>query len=439
MNHFDLIIIGSGPGGYKTAEYAAKKGLQVAIIEEGEAGGTCLNRGCIPTKSLCHDAAGQERSFAEAMQRKQAVVEQLRAGVETLMSRPGITFIHGKASLTSHDAVSITQAENHEIESIEADHIIIATGSSPKLLPIEGANLTHVLTSDQILLLPSLPQRLCIIGAGVIGMEFAGIFNAFGCQVTVIEYLKECLPASDSELAKRLRKSLEKRGVEFFMQSAVKRITADGVVFERKGKEQTVELNSKEDIILMATGRKPNTDGLGLDTVGVEYGRSGISVNPDTMQTNVENIYAIGDVNGQMMLAHAATFQGRRAVNHLLGITDNIRLDIMPAAVFTTPELADVGLTEDQCKEKGTDYTVHKAYYRAIGKALAIEQTDGLLKLVADAQGHIVGCHALGAHAADIVQEVAALMNRDTTLAQLSDIVHIHPTLSEILLDAAED
>ena len=461
MNHYDIIIIGSGPGGYKTAGYAASKGLSVAIVEEGEAGGTCLNRGCIPTKSLCHDATQlPRRSFAEAIQRKQAVVNQLRAGVETLMSRPGITLIRGKATLAGHHTVSITRAEkspfecrerlrvgersegiaacrveNHEAESIEADNIIIATGSSPKTLPIEGAHLPHVLTSDQLLQLQTLPRRMCIIGAGVIGMEFAHIFNAFGSQVTVVEYLKECLPASDSDLAKRLRKTLEKRGVAFFMQSAVKRITADGVVFERKGKEQTVEIDGRQDIILMATGRKPNTDGLNLDAAGVTHTCAGISVHPHTMQTSVESIYAIGDVNGQAMLAHAATFQGRRAVNHILGQSDHIRLGIMPAAVFTTPELADVGLTEDQCKEKGLPCTCHKALYRSNGKALAMEQTDGLLKLVADGEGRIVGCHALGAHAADLVQEIAALMNRDTTLAQLRDIIHIHPTLSEILID----
>jgi len=270
-------------------------------------------------------------------------------------------------------------------------------------------------------------------------MEFASIFNAFGSQVAVVEFLKECLPASDGDLAKRLRKSLEKQGVQFFMQSAVKSITPEGVVFERKGKEEIVETNPATDIVLMATGRKPNTEELGLDNIGVEYGRSGISVNPDTMQTSIESIYAIGDVNGQIMLAHAATFQGRRAVNHILGIDDNIQLNIMPAAVFTIPELADVGLTEDQCKAENLSYTCHKAYYRANGKALAMEQSEGLLKLIADAEGRIIGCHALGAHAADMVQEVAALMNRDTTLSQLRDIVHIHPTLSELLSDAAED
>ena len=431
---YNLIIIGSGPGGYKTAEFAARQGLQVAVIEAAEAGGTCLNCGCIPTKALCHDAESQGGVWSEAIARKQAIVEQLRSGVEMLMSQPGITFIRGRAKLADAHTVAVGE------EKLTADNIIIATGSRPKILPIEGATLPHVLTSTELLDITTPPRRLCIIGAGVIGMEFAGIFNAFGSEVTVVEYLKECLPASDSDLAKRLRKSMEKRGVTFFMQSAVKRVTTEGVIFERKGKEETVEA----DIVLMATGRQPNTEDLGLDDLGIAYDRTGIHVNPDTMQAivqtphcDVSTLYAIGDVNGQMMLAHAATFQGRRAVNHILGRKDHIRLPIMPAAVFTTPELADVGLTEDQCKEKGLDYTCHKAFYRANGKALAMEQTEGLVKLITDkADGLIIGCHALGAHAADIVQEIAALMNRDTTIDQLRDIVHIHPTLSEILLEA---
>ena len=433
--NYDLIIIGSGPGGYKTAEYAARKGLQVAIVESAHAGGTCLNCGCIPTKALCHDASvSNKRGFPEAMARKKAIVEQLRSGVEMLMSQPGITLVRGHARLKDAHTVEITPYPSSPGE-IEGRHIIIATGSSPKMLPIEGADLPHVVTSTELLDIDHVPSHLCIIGAGVIGMEFAGIFNAFGSQVTVVEFLKECLPASDSDLAKRLRKSMEKRGVTFFMQSAVRRITPEGVVFEQKGKENLLPL-PPSSLILMATGHKPNTQDLGLEALGVEFDRTGIRVSPDTMQTSVQGIYAIGDVNAQMMLAHAATFQGRRAVNHILGTGDHIRLGIMPAAVFTTPELADVGQTEDQCKERGTDYTSHKAYFRANGKALAIEETEGLVKLLADkADGRIIGCHALGAHAADIVQEIAALMNRDTTLAQLRDIVHIHPTLSEILLD----
>lgn len=428
-----LLIIGSGPGGYRAADYAAQNGLQVTIVEAAEAGGTCLNCGCIPTKSLCHDAAlAPQRTLAEAVERKQQVTLQLRQGVESLMGQPNIQFVRGKA--TFKDARTVVVGE----QEYTADNIIIATGSSAKMLPIEGLDLPHVVTSTELLDLQVVPSRLCIVGAGVIGMEFASIFNAFGSQVTVVEFLKECLPATDSDLAKRLRKALEKRGVEFYMQSAVKEITPQGVVFERKGKEQMVEA----DLVLMATGRKPNVEGLGLEAAGIQFDKFGIKVHPETMQVQsadgtLPNVYAIGDVNGQMMLAHAATFQGFRAVNHILGRADRIRLDIMPAAVFTTPEVAGVGLTEDQCKAQAMDYACKKGYYRANGKALAMEDTDGLVKILADASGKVIGCHVLGGHAADLVQEVASLMNLGVTMGQLADIVHIHPTLSEVLQDTA--
>lgn len=438
-----LIIIGSGPGGYRAADYAAKQGLQVTIIEEGHAGGTCLNCGCIPTKSLCHDASmADKRSLAEAIDRKEQVTAQLRQGVEMLMTQPNITFVRGKARFKDARNVEVISVDDGSVvNTLTADNIIIATGSSAKMLPIEGLDLPNVVTSTELLNVKEVPERLCIVGAGVIGMEFASIFNAFGSKVTVVEFLKECLPATDSDLAKRLRKALEKRGVEFFMQSAVKKITPEGVVFERKDKEQTVEA----DLVLMATGRKPNTEGLALDAAGIKYDRGGIKVNPETMQVMTDNeqpsyfpnIYAIGDVNGQMMLAHAATFQGFRAVNHILCRADRIRLDVMPAAVFTTPEVAGVGLTEDQCKEKEMIYSCKKGYYRANGKALAMEETDGLVKILTDASGRVIGCHVLGGHAADLVQEVASLMNLGVTIDQLADMVHIHPTLSEVLQDTA--
>ncbi|MBQ9533031.1 MAG: dihydrolipoyl dehydrogenase [Prevotella sp.] len=446
-----LIIIGSGPGGYRAADYAAKQGLQVTVIEEAYAGGTCLNCGCIPTKSLCHDAAmADKRRLAEAIERKELITAQLRQGVEMLMNQPNVTFVRGKARFKDANTVEVLSvSDGSVVNTLTADNIIIATGSITKMLPIEGVDLPNVVTSNELLDVKEVPQRLCIVGAGVIGMEFASIFNAFGSKVTVVEFLKECLPATDSELAKRLRKALEKRGVEFFMQSAVKRVTPEGVVFERKGQEQTVDA----DLVLMATGRKPNTDGLNLEAAGILYDRSGIRVNPETMQVKrsdapnqgeaekacYPHLYAIGDVNGLQMLAHAATFQGFRAVNHILCRADRIRLDVMPAAVFTTPEVAGVGLTEDLCKEQGLSYTCKKGHYRANGKAMAMEETDGMVKILTDVSGRIIGCHVLGAHAADMVQEVASLMNLGVTISQLADMVHIHPTLAEVLQDTARN
>ena len=426
MTTTDLIIIGAGPGGYRAAEYAAKQGLKVVIFEAGEVGGTCLNVGCIPTKTYVHSA-----TFAEARERMAAVVPQLRAGVESILSHPNITLVKEACKFIDANCVN----------EFTAPHIIIATGSETKWLPIEGAQTDpRVVDSTGLLQLEQLPKRLAIIGAGVIGMEFASVFRRFGSEVTVIEYLKECLPALDSDLAKRLRKQMEKEGITFHMQCAVKQI-ADGEVFfeDKKGNTQSVEA----DMILMATGRKPRTEGLGLEHLGITLAPNGAIPTDDNYRA-VEGVYAIGDVNGRQMLAHAAEMQAVRAVNQILGKKDNIRFDIMPAAIFTSLEAACVGPTEDQLKEQDIAYECKKSFWRANGKALAMGETEGMLKLFitppfgGDGGGSILGCHAYGAHAADIVQEVSVLMCKSTTLSELADMVHIHPTLSEILKSAAD-
>ena len=406
MTTTDLIIIGAGPGGYRTAEYAAKQGLKVVIFEGSEVGGTCLNVGCIPTKTYVHSA-----TFEEARERMAQVVPQLRAGVEGILSHPNITLVRERGAFV----------DAHIVGEYTAPNIIIATGSETKWLPIPGKDDPRVVDSTGLLNLETLPQRLAIIGAGVIGMEFASVFNRFGSEVTVIEYLKECLPALDSDIAKRLRKYLEKRGITFKMKTAVENIA-----------------DIDADVILMATGRKPRIQP-DFAKAGFEYDeRLGITVD-DHFETTVKGIYAIGDVNGRQMLAHAAEMQAIRAVNHILGKTDNIRFDIMPAAIFTEPEAACVGPTEDQLKAQGVTYVCKKAFWRANGKALAMGETEGMLKLFCDANGVILGCHAYGAHSADIVQEVSVLMCKNTTIDELADMVHIHPTLSEILKSAAEN
>lgn len=426
----DIIIIGSGPGGYRTASYALQQGKQVVIIEKAEAGGTCLNSGCIPTKCLAHDADANASDFPAAAERKRNVMDQLRQGIEQLLSAPGITLVRGEA--TFKDARTVT------VDGIdyEADDIIIATGSSSKMPPVEGIDNPRVITSTEALNFQTLPAEIVIIGAGVIGMEFASILSRFGAKVAVIEYLKECLPVIDKDIAKRVRKQIEKlQGVTFYMDSAVKAINDNEVVFvsNKNGKETRLECPACP--VLIATGRKPNIEGLNLEAAGVEYSPKGITVN-DNMLTSVPHIYAIGDVTGRQMLAHAATFMGFRAVNAIVGKADRIRFDIMPSAIFTYPEAAAVGLTEDQCKQQGIECRALKGYYRANGKALAIDEPEGMVKLVAGADGKILGCTSYGAHSADIVQEVTAYMNCNATVADIADSVHIHPTLSEILQDA---
>lgn len=426
----DIIIIGSGPGGYRAAGYALQQGKQVVIIEKAEAGGTCLNSGCIPTKCLAHDAEANASDFPAAAERKRNVMNQLRQGIEQLLSAPGITLVRGEA--TFKDARTVT------VDGIdyEADDIIIATGSSSKMPPVEGIDNPRVITSTEALNSQTLPAEIVIIGAGVIGMEFASILSRFGAKVSVIEYLKECLPVIDKDIAKRVRKQMEKlQGVTFYMDSAVKAINDNEVVFvsNKNGKETRLECPACP--VLIATGRKPNIEGLNLEAAGVEYSPKGITVN-DNMLTSVPHIYAIGDVTGRQMLAHAATFMGFRAVNAIVGKADKIRFDIMPSAIFTYPEAAAVGLTEDQCKQQGIECRALKGYYRANGKALAIDEPEGMVKLIAGSDGKILGCTSYGAHSADIVQEVTAYMNCNATVADIADSVHIHPTLSEILQDA---
>lgn len=417
MNKTDLIIIGAGPGGYRAAEYAAKQGLKVVIFEGSEVGGTCLNVGCIPTKTYVHSA-----TFAEARERMASVVPQLRQGVETILSHPNITLVREKGVFT----------DAHTVGDYTADNIIIATGSETKWLPIKGKEDPRVVDSTGLLSLETQPKRLAIIGAGVIGMEFASVFNRFGTEVTVIEYLKECLPALDSDIAKRLRKYLErprvgdgtsgmKGGITFKMKTAV---------------EDIADIDA--DVVLMATGRKPRVQA-DFANAGIEFDeRKGVTVD-DHFKTTVNGIFAIGDVNGKQMLAHAAEMQAIHVVNQIIGKPDNIRFDIMPAAIFTQPEAACVGPTEDQLKAEGIAYECRKSFWRANGKALAMGETEGMLKLfVSPEDGAILGCHAYGAHSADIVQEVSVLMCKHTTIAELADMVHIHPTLSEILKSAVE-
>lgn len=404
MTTTDLIIIGAGPGGYRAAEYAVQQGLKVVIFEAAEVGGTCLNVGCIPTKTYVHSA-----SFAEARERMSQVVPQLRSGVEAILSHPNITLVREKGVFV----------DAHTVGDYTAKHIIVATGSSAKQPPIADINDPRVVTSTELLQLQKLPKKLCIIGAGVIGMEFASIFQRFGSEVQVIEFLKECLPMLDSDIAKRLRKLLEKRGIQFKMKTAVQAVA-----------------DIDADIILVATGRKPNTEGLNVAAAGITTAPNGSILIDDNYRCVGcdSDIYAIGDVNGRQLLAHAAEMQALRAVNHMTGKTDGIRFDIMPAAIFTDPEAACVGLSEDQLKEQGISYECKKSFWRANGKAMAMNETEGMLKLFHAPEGRILGCHAFGAHAADIIQEVSVLMCRDTTISQLRDMVHIHPTLGEVLI-----
>lgn len=423
-----LLIIGAGPGGYETAVEAAKRGLEVTLITEGPLGGTCLNEGCIPTKTMCHYAelieqnkkAGMDcrPSVVTMVEHRQAVMEQLRRGVEMLLK--GVQVVQGRAQFKDAKTVIC----NGQVYT--ADKIIIATGSVSASLSVPGAD--SCLTSKEILELTKVPESLCVVGGGVIGLEFASIFRSFGSEVTVLEYCPNILPRFDVDLAKRLKQSLSKRGINIEVQAQVTCIDGNTVTYLKKEKEFTVQA----DKVLMAVGRRPNTDGLNLEAAGIDYTRKGITVN-DRYETSVPGIYAVGDVTGGIMLAHAATYQGLHALNVICGRQDTIRFDLIPAAVFTMPEVATVGLTEEQCKEQELQVRCLKSFYRVNGKAVSMDETDGYCKIIVGTDGKILGAHLMGAHASDLIHEIAAVMNLGGKLEQLQCVIHAHPTLSEVL------
>lgn len=446
----DLIIIGAGPGGYETALKAAEEGLKVTLFNGGKLGGTCLNEGCIPTKCLCRNAEVLDLAkesdvfgldqmsflfdYNKVVERKNNVVETLRSGIDAMLKKAKVEVVDSNAKFIDEKTV---EAEG---KTYTADNIIIATGSESKSLPIPGSELECVMDSTALLNIEYVPESLIIIGGGVIGMEFASIFNSMGSKVTVIEFMKQILPPFDSDIAKRLKQSLSKKGVEIITSAAAKRIEQDEfykvtVTYECKGKEATVTASN----LLMAVGRAPRLNDLNLEAAGVEFSPKGIVINDD-MRTNKEHIYAIGDVNAKMMLAHVATFQGYRALNHILGKKDDIRFDIVPSAVFTRPECGMVGKTEEECKASGIEMIIGQSFFRANGKSLAMNETEGLVKLIfAKEDRKLIGAHIMGVEAADLAQQCADLMNRNTTLDEMRDIIFSHPSVSEVLLAATHN
>jgi len=433
MTTADIIIIGAGPGGYELAAEAASEGLSVVLIEKDKLGGTCLNRGCIPTKALCRsaeiaidikeasefgiDVDSFRHNYEKSSERKDSVVAQLREGVAMAVSKCSV--ITGEAKFQDAHTVTVNG------ESFTAPKIVIATGSVPASLPIPGAELA--MDSDSFLSLTKLPDRVVIIGGGVIGMEFASILNAFGVEVTVVEYCKEILPPFDKDVAKRLRMAMQRRGVNILVGAAAQSIEPGlKVNYECKNKPGCIET----DMVVMAVGRRPNIPD-GAAEAGIEVTRRGIAVNQN-METNIPGVYAIGDVNGLCMLAHAASAQGRVVLGK------NINLGVVPAAVFTRPECAMVGKTEEQLKAENVSIKSAKALFRSNGKALAMGESDGLAKVIIDTDSRkVLGCHIIGPHAADLVQEVALAMSQELTIDAIADTIHGHPTLGEVIQQAA--
>ena len=437
MRSSEFIIIGGGPGGYEVAAELGAAGRKVTLIERDLLGGTCLNRGCIPTKCLCASASAAmtvagaaafgvdvtsfTTDYGRAAQRAAGVMDQLRGGIEAMLR--DVEVIKGEASLKPGKIVTVNG------EELTADRIIIATGSKPARLDIPGAEFA--VTSDEFLSLTDVPQRVAIIGGGVIGLEFASILAAFGREVTVIEFRKEILPPFDSEIAKRLRMTLSRRGIKFLTSTRVVAIEKGlHIIYEGKKGKDSLDC----DLAVMAVGRRPVLPE-GTASAGIELNERGFITVNELMETSVPGICAVGDVNGLCMLAHAASAQARRAIG------SDVNLDVIPSAVFTTPEAAMVGMTEDAARSKDYDIMIGKASFAANGKALAMGEGDGTIKIIfARESGFILGCHILGPHAADLIAEVAALMFGMTTHEELADeLVHGHPTLSEVIQAAARN
>ncbi|NLY08295.1 MAG: dihydrolipoyl dehydrogenase [Tissierellia bacterium] len=442
-----IAIIGGGPAGYVAAIRGAQLGLDIVLIEADRLGGTCLNRGCIPTKTYFATAKFMETlkhaediavvgaagkvDGKQLFSRKNKVVEALVGGIEQLLlAYDNIDYIKGKAKIIDSKTVEI---DGNEIEKVDA--IIIATGSEPRMTETKGVDNPGVLTSDDLLDLEDLPVSLIVVGAGVIGLEFASIYSGLGVKVSLLA--SRVLKDGDKEIGRRLVPLLKKQGVDVYLNIRAQSVESieDGVKVIAKYKEKEAYEELKAQYVLIASGRGPNIEGLGLDEIGVEYDLSAVKTN-DNFETNIPGIYAVGDVNGRSQLAHVASAQGAAVMEMLAGHKVVQELNIYPSCTFTLDEIAQVGLTEEQAKEQGIDYVVSKFSFMANGKALSMNEGDGLVKLIADSSRKLIGAHILGPHASDLIMEPALIISNGGSVDQLLKTIHAHPTLGETVYEA---
>ena len=456
-----IAILGAGPGGYVAAIRAAQLGARVSVVEAQALGGVCLNWGCIPSKALLavvelgdkvkkaaamglHVNGPVTYDLSQMVVRKNQVVTGLVKGIATLFKAWNIEYVEGRGLLQDRHGLRVMLKDGAE-RSISADAIIIATGSSwPDLsqFPIDGR---QILTSQQLLDLTAIPRRLLIIGGGVEGCEFAALYSGLGTDVTIVELMDRILPLEDEDVSSTMSRELKKRNVTVITGTTVERLDRQ---------EHTVAAHLKDgatveaEVLLVSVGRGLNSRGIGLEAVGVQTGRRGEILVNAQMETSVSGIYAIGDVTGKAMLAHVASAQGKVAVEHILGHRTSMQYDVVPAGIFTLPEIGRVGLTEAQARERtetnggapNGGLKIGRFRYAALGKAQAAGDTAGFCKVIADAHsGKILGVHIVGAHAADLIHEAALAMQVGATVSQVAEMIHAHPTLAEGLMEAAED
>ncbi len=447
MKTYDLIIIGGGPGGYVAAIKAAQNNLKVALIEQEQVGGICLNHGCIPTKALLKSAKTyanvltatefgvnvlkEHVSFdlTTAVKRKNTVVRRLTGGVKMLLKKNGVEVFDGYGELKGNNTVTVND------QTLEAKHIILATGGSALIPPIKGVKEAlksgFAVTSKELLNPKTVPHKLAIIGGGVIGIEFANMFNAFGSEVTIIEMAETILTQMDDSIITEYSKILKKEGINVITNAMVSELGKNSLTYTKGDNKTTIET----DLVLVAVGTKPNINA--FEKMNIELEGSAVKVN-EFMQTNINNIYAIGDLTGKHMLAHVASAEGIVAVNHILGIKDSLNYNQIPAAVYSFTEIASIGFTEKELKEKNIDYTVTTFPLMGNGKALADGEKDGFIKLLKDPKiDEILGAHILAYNAVDLINELSVAMKLESTNEVLANTVHAHPSLSEIIMEAA--
>ncbi len=454
MKEFQLVIIGSGPGGYVAAIRAGILGLKTALVEKDPfLGGTCLHRGCIPTKALLHTAhlydeiktaaeyglqTGQLGvDFPKVHKRKTIIVRKLSKGIEYLMKKRKVDVFTGMGAFVDANTVTVTGSAGEE--TIRGGAVIVATGSVPSQLPHIVPDHTTVLDSDDILQLETIPKSLAVIGAGAVGVEFASIFNSFGCEVSVIELLPRIVPLEDEEISSALEKSFNKKGIRTFTSSQVKTIdaAAGGAVLEIESNGKTTRQEAEK--VLLSVGRRPLTGGIGLEKAGIEADDRGYIPVNEFMQTKVPHVYAIGDIVRTPWLAHVASAEGILAVNHLAGKhVEAIDYRKTPSCTYCAPEVASVGLTEHAAREAGYEVKTGRFPFSAIGKAMIVGETEGFVKIVGEnTYDEVLGVHIIGPKATELIAEACLGMKLETTVEEISKTVHAHPTLSEAMLEAA--
>jgi len=446
MENYQVAVLGGGPGGYEAAIRCAQFGMKTVLIEARELGGTCLNRGCIPTKALLHCAEVYHQArntatfgvsigepsydYAKMAAYKDKVVARLRDGIAVLEKAYGVSVVQGFGILTDAHKIKVND------QSIQADSIILATGSAPAKLPIPG--FKHALNSDDVLGMTELPEELVIVGGGVIGMEFASLFSMLGKKVTVLEMMPQILPGVDEDIVKILMRTLKKDGVSIMTSAKVLGIQKNSrisVSYEAGGKTQNV----KADCCIVSTGRFPMTAGIGLEKLGVRTDRGFVAAD-DHMRTSIPNIYAIGDITGKVQLAHVATAQGMTAAANCAGGDQVMCYDIIPSCIYTATEIASVGLTQETAVKQGLRFKTGAFQLLGNGKSMVMGVSDGLAKLVVDEETDaILGAHIMAPRATDMIAEICAVMECEGTLHELEHTIHPHPTVSEILMEAAHD